>query len=307
MLFKNDAQTVFIDTATEPLQTEATLDIILSPAFYWVRRQKLPVRFLREAKKLAPSIFDDILPEGQYSYTAYKDGDAYLLFAYSDKEILQTLATKGIKPAQIKKVYFAQSEFDTLEVPLSIDDESVLGVHEGMVVKLPAALCEAGDSFDLATHKCSSHTVDLSRYAHIADRKSMIRFGSFMAVLTVLFAAELGIVTQKTETLQSQRDDLFAKYDLKRTMVQNEAILKRLNARYEEQTKLRKALFTMMQVRLGKKEYISKVEHKDNAIKVVYTVRSKARAGAVSAELKLGGLEHEAKMTDTELSAEVRL
>ncbi|MDQ7066925.1 MAG: hypothetical protein Q9M40_02365 [Sulfurimonas sp.] len=71
------------------------VSIILSPSLYWVQKLSLRVKYVREVKKLLPSIFEDMLPAGQYSYSAYKRGDDFFIFAYEDKAILKLLQDKS--------------------------------------------------------------------------------------------------------------------------------------------------------------------------------------------------------------------
>ena len=97
--FRSKADAFFVDTDSPACTLEGPVNVILSPSMYWVKRVKLPVKYLREAKSLIPSLFDENLPEGKYSYSAYKDGDSFLIFAYNDKEVLDRIAEKGIPSA----------------------------------------------------------------------------------------------------------------------------------------------------------------------------------------------------------------
>ena len=85
MKFNTQLKTLFLDPHSEIEHTDEKVNIILSPALYWVKRQTLPVKYIRDAMKLLPSIFEESVPEGHYSYSAYKDGDTFVLFAYDDK------------------------------------------------------------------------------------------------------------------------------------------------------------------------------------------------------------------------------
>ena len=308
MLFNPPAETIFVDTQTPSVETEKMLDVILSPAYYWVKRQSLPVRYLREVKKLLPSLFEDTLPEGHYSYTAYRDGEAYMLFAYNDRFILERLGEKGIKASQIRNVYFAQSEFDGMEAPLRIDDGNLMVVQNGIVVKLPAEFA-TGDSerLDVSNHKCSSQRVDLARYAHIADRGSMIRFGALMGVLTLLVAAEWGIVASKSNEIESRRAELFSQYDLKSTTMQNEAILKRLEADYRTQSALRDVTAKLLALQLEKGEYMTRLEIKDATLHASFTLSKPERAKAIVAELKRGGMTPKERLDGKQMELEVTL
>jgi hypothetical protein len=307
MLFNRKVKKVYIDTDTPAVHSEEMLDIILSPAYYWVKRQSLPVRYLREAKKLLPSLFEDILPKGNYSYTAYKEEDDYLLFAYSDKTILDTLAAKGVKPSQIHKVYFAQSEFSTMERALQIDEQSALSLQGGIVVKLPLQFTGSTTPLNLDTYRISSHDIDLARYAHIADQRSIARFSAFMAILTLLFGMEWAVVSAKTGELEQERARLFERYDLPSTTIQNEAILKRLEQRYTEQSALRGTTAKLLALQLQEGEQMTRYEYDGTHLNVTFAIPSQNRANAVAARLKREGLEFTHTFGDQNLRLEFSL
>ncbi len=290
MLFNRPATLVFIDTQSTVEPTEEMLDIILSPAFYWVKRLSLPVKYLREVKQLLPSVFEETLPEGTYSYSAYSEGDEYLAFAYSDKMILDMLAEKGVKASQINRVYFAQSEFDRLDGTVKLDDSAVMMVEKGVVIKVPSIVSTSSAALDMTGHKLSKQSIELARYAHIADRRSLMLFASFMVVLALLYTSEWLIVASKTSQISDEQSEVYAKYGLKSTRLQNEAVLKKLEKRYERQMALRAVSSKLLGVTLQKDEKVHAFEHKGNSVHVSYAVASQKRADALKAELKKAGL-----------------
>ena len=62
--------TLFLDKEAQPVNVQGKIDLILSPSLYWFRAESLPVKTVFQARKLAPSVFDAIIPEGTYSYHA---------------------------------------------------------------------------------------------------------------------------------------------------------------------------------------------------------------------------------------------
>ena len=306
MAFNTKAKTVFIDTDSPIIVSEEQLDIVLSPAYYWVKRVTLPVKYLREVKKLLPSLFEDILPEGKYSYTAYRDGDAYMIFAYNDKAILDALSDKGIKSAQIRRIYFAQSEFSDLERPVSLGDD-ILVQQEGVIVKLPSLFAEGAVPMHLEGHKCSSHNVVLARYAHIADKSSLIWFMSFMVVLILLFGVEWGITNTKTAQIEAENSGVFEKYKLKSTMIQNEAVLQRLEKRYGEQVKIRTISKAVLGLRLGQGEKLERLDILESKVVVEISTASSGRVKALAMQLKRAGLNFKEQFSDSLLRLEMAL
>lgn len=307
MIFDSSSQTVFVDTDTPPLQSDATFNVILSPSYYWVKRLALPVRYLHEVKKLLPSLFEEILPEGKYSYSAYRDGEEYLLFAYNDKAILDALGEKGIKPAQIKKVYFAQSEFGGSETPIALEGNSVLTRQNGVIIKLPSVLVEGAQPYDMAAHKLSKQGVELARYAHIADRKSQMLVVLFMGLLIVLFAFEWTITVLKASEIDKERSALFEKHGLQQTLMQNRAVLNSLEKRYERQIKIRTLTAALLGITLQKEESLQRYVVEDSKMTVEFALTSSARAKAFTAALKRADAEYKEQYENGILRLEVVL
>ncbi len=50
------------------------VNVMLTPQYYTLKREELPVKYLYQAKKIAPSLFDGLLEEvGEYDYMVYKE------------------------------------------------------------------------------------------------------------------------------------------------------------------------------------------------------------------------------------------
>jgi hypothetical protein len=305
--FKTEAIPVFIDTDATMVATEKMVDVVLSPTLYWVKRVTLPVKYLREVKKLLPSLFEDTLPEGKYSYSAYKEGDSYLIFAYKDREILDLLTEKGISPQQMRNVYLAQSEFSAMAQPLRLPGGDVLDVKDGVVIKLPSQLVDEAASIDLDGHLFSKHRIELARYTHIADRKSQFWFASFMVVLITLFTLEWVITASKSNAVAEEVSAVYAKYDLPATSIQNEAVLSKLRQRYERQTGIRDAVMAVLDVKLLENEALQLIEVVGNTLNVRIKTIGASRAKIITEHLTKQKLNLKHSFGDGELKVEVRL
>lgn len=307
MIFDSPAQTVFIDTHTPALTGEGSFNIILSPSFYWVKRMALPVKYLREVKKLLPSIFEEILPEGTYSYSAYREEDEYLLFAYSDKLILDALADKGIRPAQIKKVYFAQSEFGGMETPIDLGDGFALSCQNGVVVKLPAVLIEGAQPYDTTGHKLSRQGVELARYAHIADSRSQLLAALSMVLLIALFAFEWAFTASRASAVDAQRAEVFEQHGLQQTRLQNSAVLERLEREYERQRKVRVLTAALLGMKLQQEESLQRYKLEASKMTVEFALSSRARVKTMTTLLDREGAAYQQQYKAGILRLEVAL
>ena len=288
MRFKTNAKKVFIDTSSAAISTDEMLDIVLSPAFYWVKKIHLPRQSLRDVKKLLPSLFEDTLPEGTYSYHAYKKDDDYVIFAYDDTAVLAQLAEKDISPAQINQVYFSQSEFEDEGTPISLDGNNVMLYKDGIMLILPAALAEEAKPLHLDQNSRSKQRVELARYRHIADAKSLTWFIALGTVLIILFTMELGMTSAQNGELSLAKEALVKKYELKPTMLQNRAVLNRLEGTHTQQIKIRQVLARIFELQLQKGELMVELSVKKNGIfasfKSISDLRKKQLADALKKE-----------------------
>jgi hypothetical protein len=273
--FKSKAKAFFVDVDSPPCTLEEPVNIILSPSMYWVKRVKLPVKYLREVKSLMPSLFEENLPAGKYSYSTYKDGDSFLIFAYNDKEVLDLIAKKGVASANIDNIYLAQSEFDTIEEAVKIDEKSILSLQNGVVVKLPAALSKEAEPLDLSGHTFSKHSIHLTRLNQIADKKSQIVFASIVGSLIAMFAAEWMITSAKVSAIIEKESEVFAKHKLPATSLQNEAIHAKLNTIFERQTRIRDIINAALTVELASEEQMRHILLDKNKIIIEIKTTSK--------------------------------
>ncbi len=281
--FSSKAKAFFVDVDSPAYLLEASVNVILSPSMYWVKRVTLPVKYLHEVRPLLPSLFEEILPQGKYSYSTYKDGDSFLIFAYNDKEVLDLIAEKGLTSANINNIYLAQSEFDTIDNAVKISEKSVLSLENGVVVKLPSALAPEAVALDLDAHTFSKQTIHLTRINQIADKKSQKVFASILGVLIVMFTAEWLITSSKVSSLIEKQGEVFSNHNLPSTSFQNEAIHAKLNTTFERQSRIRDIFNLALSIKLKPEEQMQQVSLEKNKIIIkINTVSEEAGSKSLS-------------------------
>ncbi|MCD6432799.1 MAG: hypothetical protein J7L21_02050 [Sulfurimonas sp.] len=257
MRFNKQFKTVFLDLSSASFDLQETVNVILSPSLYWIKKVSLPVKYLRDAKPLLPSLFEDILPYGVYSYTLYKNGDDFFIFAYEDRVILETLSAKGISPAKVNDLYFAQSELDGVEGAIKIDETQSLYVKDGIVVLLPCCWIKESGNLDLETISLSNHRIKLKQFGYIADDKSLYTLATIFSIFILLVVVEFFITSQKVSSTLELKDELFNKYSLKPTMMQNRSMLKEYKNMHSTQIKARECIVSILSLKLKKGQRLS--------------------------------------------------
>ncbi|MEN8147187.1 MAG: hypothetical protein ABFR02_06185 [Campylobacterota bacterium] len=305
--FSSKAKAFFVDIDSPAYLLEASVNVILSPSMYWVKRVTLPVKYLREVRPLLPSLFEEILPEGKYSYSTYRDGDSFLIFAYNDKEVLDLIAEKGLTSANINNIYLAQSEFDTIESTVKISDKSVLSLQNGVVVKLPSALAPEAATLDLNDHLFSKQTIHLTRINQIADKKSQKVFALILGFLIVMFTTEWLITSSKVSAIIAKQGEVYSDHNLPSTSFQNEAIHAKLNTIFERQSRIRDILNLALTIKLRPEEQMKQVSLEKNKVVIKISTISEETGTKSLSELKKQFQRTTARFEDGTYIMEIQL
>lgn len=308
--FKRGAQRrVFLDPLESRVEHKSAkkVDIILSPALYWVKKVSLPVKYLRDVKKLLPSLFEDILPEGIYSYSAYKSGEDFFIFAYEDKKIIDLLAQYGINIADISSLYFAQNFASSLKKPLSINGMQALYVKDEILLVAPLSWFDTLEPLDIQGVTLINHTITLQQFGHIINNSSLYKIAATLASLALIVGVEIFITQAKSESILEAKDKLFANYKLQSTMMQNRSTLAKYEKIHKLQSDLREYISYFLKMRLAKGEKIEVMEYKNGVLSVVISEVNKSNSQAISRYLKSKGLKFSDSYSSAGMRVEVKL
>ena len=114
-------------------------NIMLTPQFYTLKKEALPVKYAYQAKKIAPSLFDGLLEDGKnYEYLVFKE-ENWVFIAYDVEGITDFLASKGIVPAMVAKLFFIEQAKHHLSSPLAIGEKEAVVLLDDSVVVVPKA------------------------------------------------------------------------------------------------------------------------------------------------------------------------
>jgi len=312
MTYSKQHKTLFLDPNCDVVhvdEKDEKIDIILSPSLYWIKKLSFPHNSLREVKTLLPSIFEETLPDGVYSYSVYKSSDDsfFYAFAYEDKKILDLLTQHNIPMANIASVRFAQSELNTIEQAMQINDDQCLYVQDSIVVLVPSSWVQEKEALDLSSIKFSRHKVTLQQFAHIIDYKSLYGVISVLIILMLLALSELFITAQRSDDIVAKTDEIFLKDNLKPTMFENRSILKKYEKTHTVQTKLREYLTHLLGLKLNKSEKMTQLNLKNKHIIVDFSGINKQRASTITSALSAKDMDFTQKHKDGTLHLEIKI
>ncbi|MBD3791283.1 MAG: hypothetical protein IE918_03895 [Campylobacterales bacterium] len=189
---EDNRELILIHRAMPQMEMKRPVNVMLTPQFYTLKKERLPIKFAYQAKKIAASLFEGMLQEGKsYDYFVFREGEQWVFIAYSLEEITEFFQSKGLSPESISKLFFAQQVVSAFKDPYPLSEKEVLAVVDDTVVVIPSSVL--GDEtpapvFVLPNPK--KGVAIQSAYASLLSRKEAVGFAAIFLLFAVLFVAE---------------------------------------------------------------------------------------------------------------------
>ena len=236
---------LLIHDGMQSVDSSEAFDIMLSPQFYTLKREDIPVRFHFQAKKLASSVLESLLPEeGNYEYYVFKDEDLWAFIAYDPREIGSFLQSRGISVEQVSKLYFAQQVSEKFNTPVLLDENTALSNVQHTATIVPKILLpqetqyqafdetfkpKAGASFGAGIHS-------------IIGKKETWMIGAIFLIFALMFAVEGRRYRQVVDTMQEKLVLLLEDYPALQSQYARENIAKKYQKIDKEERHKREVL-----------------------------------------------------------------
>ncbi len=178
----NSKALLLVHPSMKPVSLTETVNVMLPPQFYTLKKELLPLRYAYQAKKIAPSLFEGLLEAGEYEYMVWKEDEAWVFLAYDIAKITAFLESKGFALEQISKLFFAQQSVDLFDQPLWLGEEEALVALDHTVVVVPRSA--------LADENSSSLVFDHS----FTPKKGIVLSGAYGSVLSLKQASKLAAI-----------------------------------------------------------------------------------------------------------------
>jgi len=191
------------------------VDIMLTPQFYSLKKETLPLKYAFQAKKIAPSLFDGLLENTEnYDYMVYKEGEIWVFIAYDLEAINHFLVSKGIRPEQVGKIFFAQQALDSFTAPVLLGAKYALAAIDGSVVVIPqAALQEDARTMTLDEHFTPKHGVVLQgAFNAFISKKQAITLATLLTLFALAFFVEGWHYSEGSEVTKAEIETLLKEY-----------------------------------------------------------------------------------------------
>ncbi len=221
---------VLIHEDMDRVDESGSIDIMLPPQFYTMKRQEINVKYLYQAKKLAPSILESLLADDkEYDYFVFKDGDSWIFIAYSSEEINGFLQSKDIDISRVSKLYFIQQSESKFTSAILLNDFEALGVVDDIVTVVPKSLL-AYDTryqpFDETFRPDRGISYGAS-VGSILTQKDSIVLASIITLFALLFLVEGIRYSRVVAEINEEVSILFDEYPALQSQYTRENIIKK--------------------------------------------------------------------------------
>jgi hypothetical protein len=136
----NTKDLILVHTSMKPVALSHTVNVMLTPQFYTLKKEVLPLRYTYQAKRIAPSIFEGLVEAGRkYEYMVWKEKDEWVFLTYDLEMITTFLESKGFTLENISKLFFAQQAIELFDKPLLLGENDALVSLDDMIVAIPRA------------------------------------------------------------------------------------------------------------------------------------------------------------------------
>jgi len=221
---------VLIHDDMDQIDEGKSIDIMLPPQFYTMKRQEINIKYLYQAKKLAPSILENLLSDDiEYDYFVFRDRESWIFIAYSSEEINDFLNSKGIEITQISKLYFTQQSESKFSSAISLNDIEALAILDDVVTVIPKSLLSYDTRYQLFD---DSFRPDVGiSYGASADsiltQKDSIILASIILLFALLFLVEGIRYSKVVADMDEEISILFEEYPALQSQYARENIIKK--------------------------------------------------------------------------------
>ncbi len=178
----NDKEILLVHASMERVSLQESVNVMLTPQFYTLKKEAIPVKYQYQAKRIAPSLFDGLLEDwSSYEYMVFKEDESWTFIAYNTGQISSLLLSKGIKLEQVSKIFFAEQVRDKFTDPVLLGDKEALVVLNNTVVVVPQAVLQ-------------EETLPLTFDTSFTPKKGIAIQGSQGSFLTLKQASILAVI-----------------------------------------------------------------------------------------------------------------
>ena len=286
-----------------------SVNLLLSPQFYTLKKEQLPLKYAFQAKKIATSLFDGLLENAHtYEYLVYKEADNWVFIAYDLEEINHFLLSKGFKPEQIGKIFFAQEAQRFFTAPVLLGEKDALvSINDSITLVPQAALTKDSETVTCDDSFTPKGGVALhGAFNSFIARKEALTLATLFTIFAFAFFAEGWRYGNNTEETFSQIEALLEEYPALQSEYTRKSIAKKYRA-IDKNERAKRDLIKTFGSMIFKGVKVERFKMNDKGFSVQYICSSDSVLKRLSSVAKREGFENIKTLKGNILQIEVGL
>ncbi len=176
----------------DPLPDLPRYDVMLTPKFYIIKREEIALKYPFQARKLAPSILDEVIGEGPHTYEVFPQGDGWAFVAYDPQEVAAFLESVGGSVDRVRHLYFAEQDREKFVTPVAMNTDEALTLVNDTVTVVPRKFLKQTDPFSTFDEhfRPDRHFAMAQERRSFLDRRLAVTLSSVMLLLGATYIAE---------------------------------------------------------------------------------------------------------------------
>ncbi len=214
--WENNKDLILAHPSMEQVKLSNTVNVMLPPQFYTLKKEALLIQYAYQAKRVASSIFEGLLEEGKdYEYMVWKEDEEWVFLAYDIKMITAFLESKGFALENISKLFFAQQSVDLFDKPLLLGENEALVSLDDTVVVVPKGALTQDDGPSLVFNNSftpKKGVVLQGAYGSVLSMKQASILAAIFTLFALMFFVEGWRYSNNSKAGGSQLEELIEAY-----------------------------------------------------------------------------------------------
>lgn len=249
----NNKELLLVHSGMQRVTVSEDVNVMLTPQFYTLKKEALPLSYAYQAKKIAPSLFEGLLEEGrQYDYMVWKEEEEWVFLAYDLQRITAFLEAKGFALEHVSKLFFTQQVVDLLDTPLALGADTALVSLDHTAVLVPRSALgeEENISWSIDKRFAPKKGVLLQgAYGSLLSVKQSVVLATVFGFFSLMFFVEGWRYSHDAKAGESQIEELLEAYPSLSSKYTRDSIIskyKTLDAMERKKREIIKALSAMI-------------------------------------------------------------
>lgn len=204
----NNKDLVLLHTNMSKVAYGKSINLLLSPQFYTIKKESLDIKYKYQAQKIASSVMDDLLPHNkEHQFSVFKEDERWVFVAIDEDKIKSFLLSQNIDINLVHKIYIAQQVKDKFNIPILLDDKKAIGLLNNIVTIFPKNALDKTQRYAYLDNSFTpaSGGVSISgESSSLIDQKSSIILSAVFVLFAFIFLFE-GTQYSKEATISEDK------------------------------------------------------------------------------------------------------